>query len=252
MQTVPSPDGVVKRYSRPEDATPPAGTAAAAVAAEPIVLPAWLRAKVAKQAPRDGLLRPSDSDENDRRLKTGESDQQRKLALQRGTLVHRLLQSLPDVALERRRDTALRFLARNAIEWSDAERETLAAQLLDLIDDARFAMLFAPGSRAEVAIVGRLARTDGTPVLVSGQIDRLVVAPGEVWIVDYKTNHGAPTALAGAPVAYLRQLALYRAVLAKLYPTGPIRAALLWTETPEMMEISAPALDAALVTVISP
>ena len=54
-----------------------------------------------------------------------------------------------------------------------------------------------------------------------------------------------PTAAAEAPAAYVRQLALYRAVLGKLYPDRPVRAALLWTETPELMEISAAALDAA-------
>jgi ATP-dependent helicase/nuclease subunit A len=54
--------------------------------------------------------------------------------------------------------------------------------------------------------------------------------------------------VAEAPAAYIRQLALYRAVLGKLYPDRPIRAALLWTETAEFMEISAPALDAALAS----
>ena len=72
-----------------------------------------------------------------------------------------------------------------------------------------------------------------------------MVTPGEVLIVDYKTNHAPPTLPAEAPSAYVRQLALYRAVLRKLYPQRPVRAALLWTETPELMEISAPALDAA-------
>ena len=56
----------------------------------------------------------------------------------------------------------------------------------------------------------------------------------------------APRTLADAPQSYIRQLALYRAVLAKLYPELPIRAALLWTETPELMEVPASALDAQL------
>ena len=51
---------------------------------------------------------------------------QRARALQRGTLVHRLLQSLPDIAAERRREAALAYLARNADGWSEAEREALA------------------------------------------------------------------------------------------------------------------------------
>ena len=74
------------------------------------------------------------------------------------------------------------------------------------------------------------------------------MTPSELLIIDFKTNHAPPSRLAEVPEAYVRQLALYRAVLARLYPERPIRAALLWTETPELMEISAPALDAALAS----
>jgi ATP-dependent helicase/nuclease subunit A len=196
-------------------------------------------------------VRPSDPAEDDgHRVRTGESVQARARALLRGTLVHRLLQSLPDLSSGRRRDAALKYLARNADGWSEEEREALATGVLALIEDARFAPIFAPHSRAEVSIAGRLDRPGRPPALISGQIDRLVVAPSEVLIVDYKTNHGPPTLPAEAPSAYVRQLALYRAVLAKLYPGLPVRAALLWTETPELMEISAPALDAQLAAII--
>jgi ATP-dependent helicase/nuclease subunit A len=138
-----------------------------------------------------------------------------------------------------RANTALAYLARNASDWSEAEREALAAQVLALIDDSRFAQVFADGSRAEVAIAGRLTTRRGDPVLVSGQIDRLVVTPEAVLIVDYKTSHAPPTSAADVPAAYVRQLALYRAVLARLYPDLPFRSAQLRTETPDMMEMSA-------------
>lgn len=83
---------------------------------------------------------------------------------------------------------------------------------------------------------------------MSGQIDRLVVTSDEVLIVDFKTNQSPPKTAAEARAAYVRQLALYRAVLARLYPQKPVRAVLLWTEALEYMEISAPALDAALAS----
>uniref|UniRef100_UPI003B3A991D PD-(D/E)XK nuclease family protein n=1 Tax=Rhodopseudomonas sp. TaxID=1078 RepID=UPI003B3A991D len=175
----------------------------------------------------------------------GESPEQRARALQRGTLVHRLLQSLPDLPADARLAAATRFLARNAADWETGERDTLAARVLEVIADPRFAAVFAPGSRAEVPIVGRLQR-HGKPVLVSGQIDRLVVTQTDVLIVDFKTNHAPPRSLADVPHAYLRQLALYRAVLARLYPQRIVRAALLWTEVPDIMELSASALDAEL------
>ncbi len=245
--------GKVKRYSRPEDVAGPAAPAIAPSPATPIAMPSWLKTSAPSEAPAENLLRPSDPAEDPgHRVRTAESILERARALQRGTLVHRLLQSLPDVAAERRRAAARRYLGRNAADWSDAEREALADSVLGLIAEPRFMAVFAPGSRAEVSIVGRLqlpGRPKGLgPALVSGQIDRLVVTPSEVLIVDFKTNHAPPTQAAEAPAAYLRQLALYRAVLAKLYPGKRIRAALLWTETPELMELSAPALDAALAS----
>jgi ATP-dependent helicase/nuclease subunit A len=172
----------------------------------------------------------------------------RARAIQRGTLVHRLLQSLPDLVSERRRDAALHYLARNAAGWREGDRVTLAESVLGLIGDPRFAAVFAEGSRAEVAIVGRIALAERPIAFVSGQIDRLVVTPDEILIVDFKTNQAPPRTAAEAPAAYIRQLALYREILRKLYPARAVRAALLWTETPELMEILSPALDAELAS----
>jgi ATP-dependent helicase/nuclease subunit A len=250
-QTIETDAGPVKRYSRIEDTAAAMGVAAARAADMPAELPLWLRMPVAAESATGNLLRPSDpGDDDGRSVRSGEQLASRALALQRGTLVHRLLQSLPDLAAERRRDAAQNYLARNAGSWSDDDRTQVAENVLALIADPRFARVFAPGSRAEVTIAGRLARPGRPSALVSGQIDRLVVTPSEVLIVDFKTNHAPPAAAADAPVAYVRQLALYGAVLQKLYPQLAVRAALVWTETPELMEISAPALDAQLATII--
>jgi ATP-dependent helicase/nuclease subunit A len=241
-------DGPVKRYSRIEDIAVAAPAATAPSASLPPELPSWLRTPAPAESSAASLLRPSDGGDDDgRSVRSSESLASRALALQRGTLVHRLLQSLPDLATERRRDATQNYLLRNAGGWSEGDRAQLTDQVLALIADHRFAPVFAAGSRAEVAIAGRLERPGRPLALVSGQIDRLVVTPSEVLIVDFKTNRAPPAAAAEVPAAYVRQLALYRAVLGKLYPQSPVRAALLWTETPELMEISAPALDQALL-----
>jgi ATP-dependent helicase/nuclease subunit A len=114
-----------------------------------------------------------------------------------------------------------------------------------ILADARFEALFAAGSRAEVPVVGKLS-LNGNTVRVSGQIDRLAVTQDAVQIADFKTNRPAPRRIDEVPPAYVRQLAFYRAVLAKLYPNRPVRAALIWTEVPDLMELSAEALDAVL------
>jgi ATP-dependent helicase/nuclease subunit A len=242
-------DGKIKRYTRPEDGAEAGIAVADATSIQP-TLPSWLRTSLPAHTATSDLLRPSDaSDDKARRVKSSEAVGQRTRALRRGTLVHRLLQSLPDVAADRQREAALNFLRRNAGDWADNQREALATKVLGLIGDVRFAAVFGDGSRAEVPIVGRLTRPDGGPVLVSGQIDRLVVTENEVLIVDFKTNQTPPLTAAEAPAAYIRQLALYRAILARLYPQRAIRTALLWTETPEFMEISAAALDAELSSI---
>jgi ATP-dependent helicase/nuclease subunit A len=171
--------------------------------------------------------------------------------LARGTLIHRLLQSLPDIEPARREGAAHSFLARCGAAFGIDERSLFVGQALAIFADARFAELFAPGSRAEVPIVGRLARTRGSEILVSGQIDRLAVTPHAVLIADYKTNRDPPTNVEAAPPAYVGQLALYRAALSKIYPDRPIRAALVWTELPDLMELPADLLDQALVRITS-
>jgi ATP-dependent helicase/nuclease subunit A len=92
---------------------------------------------------------------------------------------------------------------------------------------------------------------DGITALVSGQIDRIAFAQDAVLIADFKTNREPPRRIEKVPPDYIRQLALYRAVLMNLYPGKPVRAALIWTEVPDLMELSAETLEQALRGVTS-
>jgi ATP-dependent helicase/nuclease subunit A len=173
----------------------------------------------------------------------GEPAETRRRALARGEHVHRLLQSLPDIPPERRADAAQRYLAREVHKLDAEQRADIEAHVRRVLEDARFGELFAPGSRAELPIVGRISYADGRSLLVSGQIDRLAITDDVVLIADYKTNHPRPREV---PDAYVAQLALYRAVLSRIYPGKAVRAALIWTDVPELVEISPSALDAEL------
>src|SRR6185503_4979520 len=115
---------------------------------------------------------------------------------------------------------------------SAEDGDTILREVMKLLDDTRFAALFAQGSRAEVPVVGVLS--DGRPV--SGQLDRLAVTATDVLIADYKSNRRVPGGLDEIPEDYIAQLALYRAVLARLYPNHRIRAALIWTAGPALTE----------------
>ena len=117
--------------------------------------------------------------------------------------------------------------------------------MLVLLDDPRFTALLASGSRAEVPVVGVLP--DGRRV--SGQADRLAVTPREVLVADYKSNRAVPGRIGEIPAGYIAQLALYRAVLCRLYPNHAVRAALVWTAGPALTELPDAALDAAMSSV---
>ena len=237
--------GDVLRFRKSEQ--PPAivqkNTAPAAVTPAP--LPAWLMSDAAAGPSSPPTITPSSvMDEDAARPFTAAANAQ---ALLRGTLVHRLLQSLPDIPPDRRAKAAEEFLTRKGKELEPEQGQKIAEQVLVLLEDAQFSPLFEPGSRAEVPIVG-LVNVNGKDVRVSGQVDRLVVTQDAVLIADFKTNRPSPKRI-DVPRTYVRQLGLYRAVLEKLYPSKAIRAALIWTEVPEMMEFSGSELDGALAFV---
>ena len=88
---------------------------------------------------------------------------------------------------------------------------------------------------AEVPLTGAV---DGA--IVSGIVDRLLVTPAKVLVVDYKTNR-APAADAGSvPESYRRQMQTYARLLAGIYPGREIQTALLWTEAPRLDIVPVP------------
>ena len=205
----------------------------------PTALPAWLTTKAPPSPPAPMILRPSEMGDDEPRRGAGGG---RDAARLRGTLTHRLLQSLPDIPAPRRAKVAGEFLSRRGVKMSPDQRDALVMEVLHLVENKDFAELFTPGSRAEVPIVGKLSER----VLVSGQVDRLSVTKDQVLIADFKTNRTPPRRIEEVPAAYVVQLAAYRAVLQKLYPDRPVRAALIWTEGPDLMELSAHLLEQAL------
>ncbi|HEY1431338.1 MAG TPA: double-strand break repair helicase AddA, partial [Stellaceae bacterium] len=151
----------------------------------------------------------------------------------RGLLVHRLLQSLPELPAGEREETARRVLALPSHGLSSKEQDEIRRETLAVLGHPDFAAIFGPGSQAEVPLVGLV---EGQAL--SGQIDRLVVEKDRVLIVDFKTLRPPPATEAEVAPVYLRQLALYKAALGEIFPGHQIRCALLWTEGPRLMPVS--------------
>ena len=200
-------------------------------------LPPWWNTPAPPEPEPSRPLTPSKPDGAEPAVRSplGEDDGAR---FQRGILVHRLLQTLPDLPRDLRESACRRFLARQAHKLTVEQQDEIASETMKVLNGAAFAQIFAPGSRAEVPVVGVVAGR-----ALSGQIDRLTVTAEAVWIVDYKTNRPPPRRVEDVPPIYVRQLAAYRAALAAIYPDRTVRCVLLWTDGPFLMELPAELLD---------
>lgn len=199
-------------------------------------LPAWARGSAPVEPPARRYASPSQL--ADQTFGPAPSPLERVEGLgryRRGELIHRLLQLLPDVAPADRRDAAARLLDRER-DLTEPQRREMLAAAFGVLDDPRFADVFGPGSRAEAAIGGTSRRLP-PGLAVSGRVDRLLITPDRVLVVDYKTNRPAPADIADADPAYLIQMAVYAAVLEEVFPGRRVEAALVWTDGPRLMPV---------------
>jgi ATP-dependent helicase/nuclease subunit A len=160
-----------------------------------------------------------------------------------GRLTHALLQHLPDCEPARRPEAARQFLSLRGAGLDEAQRGEMIRSALALIDDPRLADLFGPRSIAEADVCATLDRG----VAVVGRIDRLAVAEQEALIADFKT--GAPRET--LDYSHLRQLALYRAALAPLYPEKRLRCFVIFTRDSSVVEATPEALDDAFARAVA-
>ena len=151
----------------------------------------------------------------------------------RGNLTHRLLQFLPDLPEQGRQDAATSFTDRYSHDLSQSVRQDIVTEIMAILNNPDFKDLFGPQSRAEVPITGLI---NGR--LVSGQIDRLLIADKTVHIVDYKTNRPPPQDEKDVPDMYRVQLKAYRDTLSAIYPDHIIKTYLLWTDGCRLMPVT--------------
>ena len=177
----------------------------------------------------------------------------RKRGIAFGTALHLLLQHLPSLPDAEREAAGRAFLGQRRDRFPPVIHDAVLAQVLATMALPALAPLFTERARAEVAVIGTLTRADGTPLEVRGAIDRLAVTPDAVLVADFKTGRPDFEADdAAVPERYRDQLALYRQVLAPLWPDRPVRMLLVWTAVPRVVELPSDALAAAVARLLSP
>jgi ATP-dependent helicase/nuclease subunit A len=150
-------------------------------------------------------------------------------AANRGKLIHALFERITD---SESFTTAAQWLAVQARN-EDIDTAQLLAEVTAVISDPDWAAFFGPQARAEVPLVAVVGET-----VINGRIDRLLVEPGLVRAVDFKTGRSIPSNENGVPVPHLRQMAHYRAALQTIFPDCKIEVALLFTHAPRFITLS--------------
>ena len=160
-------------------------------------------------------------------------------AAQRGILIHSLFERLPSVDEGKRPSVADRWLAAQAPHLSDGMRQEMIASVCDILTDDTHSAIFGANSLAEVPFSSVV---DGQ--VIAGFVDRLVVDDDAVRVVDYKTGQHVPTRADDVPFGYIKQMAAYRAALMVIFPGREVRASLLYTSGPMLLDLPASLLDA--------
>lgn len=203
----------------------------------PVERPDWLDQAPPAEARPPRPLAPSSLGSDD----SGEAPPTAamKAAAERGRQLHALFERLPAVAPPARAQVADRWLANVAGVASADERQALISSALSVIDDPAYAALFGSDALAEAPIAGVV---DGS--VIAGAVDRLVITDTHVRIVDFKTGRRVPPTATLCPVAHLRQMAAYHALLSRIFPDRQIAASLLYTSGPLIHDLPATLLGA--------
>ena len=211
---------------------------AAAETGELALLPAFLRRPAPEEARPPRPLAPSSLGEDV--TADPPPGPAARAAAERGRLIHALLERLPGVAPAARTAAAERWLAGAGGVADPGVRAEVAGAALRVLAEPRFAELFGASALAEAPVAATLA--DGT--VVSGTVDRLLVTPERVVVVDFKTGRLVPGDVGAIPPYHLRQMAAYAAALAVVFPDRAVEAALVYTAGPVLWPLPAALLAA--------
>ncbi|WP_375396172.1 double-strand break repair helicase AddA [uncultured Sphingomonas sp.] len=233
-------EGAVRRSFAGTHAERPVRAArhAAASGAAPAALPDWARRPAPVEARPPRPLAPSQLGDDD--VADPPPTPAMRAAAERGRLIHALFERLPAIAAAGRGAAADRWLERVGGVTDAANRAEMIATVLAVIDDPAHADLFGPESLGEAPISAVIAGGQ----VVAGTVDRLVVAPDRVLVVDFKTGRSVPQSADAIPAFHLRQMAAYAAALGAIFPGRSIAAALLYTAGPRLFVLGADLLAA--------
>ncbi|QDZ07420.1 double-strand break repair helicase AddA [Sphingomonas panacisoli] len=220
-----------RSFAGVEPQLPAALSSRAETAVARVDLPTWARQPAPQEARPPRPLAPSSIGEDD--VPDPPPTPAMRTAAERGRLIHALFERLPAVAPDVRTVAADRWLATVGGITDSEVRADMTATVCNIIADPAHAALFGPDSLGEAPISAVLRSGH----VIAGTVDRLLVEPDRVRVVDFKTGRRVPLSLEEVPEFHLRQMSAYAEALRVIFPGRAIEAALLYTASPRLFDL---------------
>ncbi|MBC6403112.1 MAG: double-strand break repair helicase AddA [Hyphomonadaceae bacterium] len=214
-----------------------------------ITLPGWINRPAPKEVAGLKTATPSQllaTDGNNKALVRSPISQSPDRFL-RGNIIHRLLEILPDMDIEHRASVAQDHVKKYSV-LSDVQAVRIIEEVFAVLDHPDHALIFAPGSKAEINLAGTASNLPDH-LHLNAQIDRLAVINDQVHIIDYKSDRLPPTKQDDVPDTYWGQMVAYREMVRDIYPDHTIHCGLLWTDGPHLMWLDHDRLNTVLTRI---
>jgi ATP-dependent helicase/nuclease subunit A len=196
----------------------------------PVAIPEWARTPAPPEARPPRPLAPSAIAVDDDSAPP--PSEAMRAAARRGTWIHLLLERLPAVDPSARAALADRWLKDSAGVTEDSTRAEIVEQVCGVLADSRFSALFGAGSLGEAPLAATLP--DGR--VIAGTVDRLLVEERRISVIDFKTGR-VPASAAAIPDSHRAQMNAYSDALRVIFPGREVRAVLLYTAGPTLIEV---------------
>ncbi|POG52138.1 DNA helicase UvrD, partial [Wolbachia sp. wRi_2] len=135
----------------------------------------------------------------------------------RGLIIHSILQYMPKIEKERRKNWVRKYL--DNINISE-DKDEIYSKILAF--NEKYGYLFDLEGKSEITLSGII---DGEPVLV--RLDRLCITQDKAIIIDYKSHRNVSVSLLNE---IKKQMLTYKTLVQEIYPNKQVEFMVIWVE----------------------
>ncbi|WP_264711357.1 UvrD-helicase domain-containing protein [Wolbachia endosymbiont (group A) of Andrena haemorrhoa] len=135
----------------------------------------------------------------------------------RGLIIHSILQYMPKIEKERRKNWVRKYL--DNINISE-DKDEIYSKILAF--NEKYGYLFDLEGKSEITLSGTI---DGKSVLV--RLDRLCITQDKAIIIDYKSHRNVSVSLLNE---IKKQMLIYKTLVQEIYPNKQVECVVIWVE----------------------